>query len=95
MTREEAIEILKTDGCYECYVETDNPYVCNNGGCEIREAYYMAIEALEQKRGEWKYDGTYYICSACNGNSYTNSFNYCPNCGAKMDEREEEEWKEQ
>lgn len=48
MTRKEAIEILKTDGCYECAVETDSPYNCNNGGCDIREAHYMAIEALEQ-----------------------------------------------
>lgn len=58
MTREEAIEILKTDGCYECAVEQDSPYNCNDGGCEIREAYYMAIEALsadvrENVRGRW------------------------------------------
>ena len=100
MTREEAIEILKTDGCYECAVEKDSPYNCSNGGCEIREAYYMAIESLESDvrpvvRGEWIQDklcstsgGTYGVrrCSVCEHyfQDLVNEYNYCPNCGAEM-----------
>ena len=64
----------------------------------IQEAFDMAIEALEgQKAGKWiaykgmqppELNGKHY-CSNCyhaihlalNGNVY----NYCPNCGAKME----------
>ena len=106
MTRDESIEILKTDGCYECYVEADNPFVCNNCGCEIREAYYMAIEALERKKGRWtkkaEYLDTPTVCTLC-GHEYVEYVegwewedtgdlpNYCPNCGADMRERREDE----
>ena len=94
MTRDEAIEILKTDGCYECYVEVDNPFVCNNGGCEIREAYYMAIEALERKRGEWIQhvnEPSLWSCSICETVIYSEHdedrlkyHKWCGCCGADM-----------
>lgn len=35
-------------------------------------------------------DGTIYECSNCNTELFS-AWNYCPNCGAKMDEQEEEE----
>ena len=60
------------------------------------------IEAEPVRHGRWKAEerdswsgGGAYICSAC-GYGYSwggffeaNDFNYCPNCGAKMDGGEE------
>ena len=59
----------------------------------------LAIKALEQqpKTGHWiekdDFDGdTYYDCSECgesfcliDGTPTDNLYNYCPNCGAKME----------
>ena len=59
--------------------------------------WYSALEQIDElptaeKRGRWVYDeergatGIYAICTACNEMIYqTGEFNYCPNCGAKMD----------
>ena len=48
---------------------------------------------LEEKKGRWAYDeergatGIYAVCTACNEMIYqTGKFNYCPNCGARMEE---------
>ena len=45
------------------------------------------VNAVEQKRGYWKGAGMGdYLCSSCwEVYSGGNRFNYCPNCGAKMD----------
>lgn len=68
-----------------------------------REFIRMAIEALERKRGEWikkhdEYWNVYwYECSVCGRKPPNDTFgqewqpNYCPNCGAKMDESEEKD----
>lgn len=32
-----------------------------------------------------------YTYSACKSEEYLNKYNYCPNCGAKMEELEEEQ----
>lgn len=77
MTREEAIEILQNDA-YILY-EDDNPY--------NREAYDMAIEALEPKQGEWIKEPCAYKCSECRfrrDKRIYGIFNYCPNCGSAM-----------
>lgn len=54
-------------------------------------------DIAEVKHGEWIHDENYeswadmYICSACNHHALTDGdyrhtlSNYCPNCGAKMD----------
>ena len=43
--------------------------------------------------GEWLYaetdDEQFFLCSVCNNKEYWES-NYCPECGAKMDEEQEE-----
>ena len=89
MTNQEAIEILKDLWRWEHpnWLEKD-----------IRKALDKGIEALEnQKTGHWiekdGYDGdTYYDCSECgesfcliDGTPTDNLYNYCPNCGAKME----------
>ena len=85
MTREEAIKKL----------EVFAPMVVD----DTREALDMATEALkaEPKRGTWTITETYdceggeiphLICSECKSEpmawSSKRLFNYCPNCGAKM-----------
>ena len=88
MTREEAIEHGKEQ--LEIF------------GGEHREFIELAIKALEQepKTGHWiekdGFDGdVYYDCSECgesfcliDGTPTDNLYNYCPNCGAKMEESE-------
>lgn len=49
MTREEAIKILKEDGCGYCTWQSINPYGCENKECELKEALDMAIQALSQE----------------------------------------------
>ena len=51
-----------------------------------------SADVQEVKRGEWKeeimpfdYDC---VCSVC-GKSGTPNYNYCPNCGAKMDGKDD------
>ena len=87
MNREEAIEILK--GAIK-KPNTKDGY--------LGQALTMGIEALEnQKTGHWEeeemYDGDVaYRCSECGeefclieGTPIDNLYNYCPNCGAKME----------
>ena len=46
------------------------------------------VDAVEVVHGRWidarEYCGDY-LCSNCDALYGTNKFNYCPNCGAKMD----------
>ena len=86
MTREEAIEHLKN------MAEHSYP----------NEEYLMAIKSLEQepKAGHWmkvvdEDDGLgnmtwHHECSMCNKSGW-GEYKYCPNCGAKMAESEEEQ----
>ena len=53
---------------------------------------FPAVDAVEVVHGRWieqeKYTfGVMYDCSICNNRILDNghSWNYCPNCGAKMD----------
>lgn len=85
MTREEAIRVLEkekrflfhgssSDKCYE-------------------PAFDMAIEALkepERKKSKWERTNLPYStlckCSNCGYDSGSILFNYCPDCGAEMEE---------
>lgn len=67
---------------------------------ELIKEWIEQIPAIqpEQKTGRWiehidKRDDTYYECSSCKeeftlieGTPADNLYNYCPNCGAKMEE---------
>lgn len=88
MTRQEAIAVLESDAEY--MYSQDSPY--------NREAYQMAINALQAvpvKHGKWigKPVAGYSTvrCSVCKEAYPENMgrWNYCPNCGAKMDEVKE------
>jgi len=43
-----------------------------------------------EKTGRWIYSG-YYECSECGKTTYNDTYNYCPNCGARMAESEDKE----
>lgn len=86
---------------YHRAFETDGDTMWQSG-CWVR---YRAIEqtvkeqpTIEPKKGRWITEhlvstggGTYPIdrCSECEYASVVGRSNYCPNCGARMDEAEE------
>lgn len=52
------------------------------------------IEAERIRHGHWEHGkdvfGMYYQCSECGDQYHVGyEFNYCPNCGARMDEEEQ------
>lgn len=88
MTKEEATQkFLKLYCKNRAFCEL-YPEYCKEDKCEI----YHALKALEAepKRGKWvftEYESgeAEYCCSECREGVY-NRPNYCPNCGARMDE---------
>lgn len=67
--------------------------VSEEGADERIEAYDLAIKALEERpQGEWYYNNQNgWHCSICNESVKDMptamgiaTFNFCPNCGAKM-----------
>ena len=88
MTKEEAIEIVKS-----AFSAWESEFrVPNDDWSEEHEALDMAIEALkaDRPRGEWI--DTEFLklkeCSSCHcrwGMYDVEDFDFCPNCGAKMD----------
>lgn len=50
MTKEEAVNVLKTRSCYECSCGCYSPVSCSCGGCDLTEATEIAIELLEQPK---------------------------------------------
>ena len=82
MTKIEAIAILEAEAEY--LYATDKPY--------NREAFKMAIDALSEKTGKWKEEHLItkdlVYCSECGFGKMLDElrpYNYCPNCGARMD----------
>ena len=81
MTNQEAIEVLTTKLNIAYFTDEDN------------EALGLAIKALEERpQGEWYYNNQNgWHCSICNESVKDMptamgiaTFNFCPNCGAKM-----------
>lgn len=60
----------------------------------IKEAYEQGKRDAQPKTGKWICDElypTYAKCSICGySDEYTYEDNYCPNCGAKMKEGEDQ-----
>ena len=52
-----------------------------------------AADVQPVAHGKWEYNAEddMFVCSNCGGLAVRNTFNYCGNCGAKMDEAEESE----
>lgn len=75
--RQEAIDILTR-------MSTDHFY-----GHRTMEAFRLGAEALSAERhGRWNELPYSYECSVCGiirAKGRTGKWNYCPNCGAKMD----------
>ena len=93
MTKEDAIEYLE-----KLYMIAD--FTDEYGDMDDTEPYEtalnMAIEALQHKTGKWIRKGMSINCSVCKkcGWSLTfedtvRRFNYCPNCGVRMECEEE------
>lgn len=68
----------------------------------IAEGYKLCIEhainglkfvptadVAEVRHGKWLDGKKNYICSNCKSETGVVKFNYCPNCGAKMDGKDE------
>lgn len=65
----------------------------------IREAFSNVdicptADVVEVRHGRWEHDGSElkyrFLCSECGYKLMDVPTNYCPNCGAKMDEKEQE-----
>ncbi len=48
MTEQEAINILKSDSCYECTYGQNSPVDCVYGACRVSKAVKIAINSLEE-----------------------------------------------
>lgn len=83
MTRDEAINELK---CAIDLIKQDGKDWLDERDIPLLQ---MAIEALERKKGKW----IEYKCSICGFEPYNPSgletFNYCSNCGAKMEKKDD------
>ena len=74
--------------------EYDRVHIGPPGGARKLMEEAPAVDAVEVVHGRWIHKhfddvcGGWYNewhCSVCNGRVYEKGFNYCPNCGAKMD----------
>ena len=92
------IEEIREERCYNCRNFKDMK--CDY--CGTADYIYMiedmpTIEAKPVVHGRWisKNHHGYewvFVCSNCgyiDGYPFNDRFNYCPNCGAKMDEKED------
>lgn len=86
-------EECKEDLLYDAAEQLEDADKCNARlvkKCKEMEKRLAELEAQLPKEGEWIMDGKYNRhCSRCNENVVW-SFNYCPNCGAKMKGEEDE-----
>lgn len=67
--------------------EYDRVHVGSPGGARKLMEDAPTADVKEVKHGEWKKRGNEKKCSVCEFIYYSNNdeWNYCPNCGARMD----------
>ena len=88
MTRLIDADALRKSHCAECYYyNTDH---CMGDECDSACVYHIdhapTVEAVPVVHGHWLVNMFFIECSEC-GESFTlEPQNYCPHCGAKMDE---------
>lgn len=93
MTNEEAIKEAKEflyDFSYKIG-NMDMEYLSEKAGIKMREALDVLIQALESqpKTGYWNILGDIWECSSCETMVMGyDGLNYCPNCGARMEDDE-------
>ena len=98
MTKQEAIEWFEEDLKYG--KRCDGGLQCNAYKIAI-SALRQSSADTDAARGTWKYDAAasehriekIYMCSACEefeiwGEAERKTYNFCPNCGARMEESE-------
>lgn len=92
--REKLIELLGSKVCdgYSPTCDEWKPHSCEKcfaNNCRIGELadYLLQNGVVVKEHGKWDRSG---YCSNCNyWTCYCGDFNYCPNCGARMDGDEE------
>lgn len=65
-------------------------YTCGIERAESEIECAPTVDAVPVRHGKWKVTPVYIKCSECGESFPLIPQNYCPNCGAKMDERKEE-----
>ena len=77
--------------CLNCKIRKECPRHCGKvvHGCDHWEYGDSTVDAVEVVHGRWVDNGIPESmlsgCSVCGFTCGAYSFNYCPNCGAKMD----------
>ena len=89
ISRQAAIEALDALCDRECeYSKQQRSFMC--GACRLGSAFDVIDELPSaERRGRWIYNANFaeppFKCSAC-GKSQGRLSNYCPDCGARMEE---------
>lgn len=85
------------DGFTQAEINFENDKALSQEPCEsdtsIEQALLLeVIDKFLPKSGKWiDINGIYAECSNCNEEIYiTGDFNYCPNCGARMERSDKE-----
>ena len=80
ISRQAAIDILDA---FQVKVETGEDFAYSWARMRMTE-----LPSVQERKGRWikhnDYLGWAYLCSECN-HFLTIKYNYCPNCGAKME----------
>lgn len=93
------MRLIDADELLTAFPYDDEPTVTKSS-LRMTIKHMPTIDAEPTKHGHWVNNRNMYIewatCSQCGAewNKYENEFfrfNFCPNCGVKMDEGEEEE----
>lgn len=91
---------IKAENCDKCN-HSERCFYCDFDKALMLLEEADDADVVEVKHGKWKikrddYDCEYMMCSVCKEEFYPadedtvdTTPNYCPNCGAKMDERKE------
>ena len=87
------MRLIDADAVKDVIAElNENGYGISPSGLAFVRNILLRMPTIEPKRGKWeKISDRNYKCSCCNAwwsvdrDSTMKDFNYCPNCGAKMD----------